>query len=164
MLGESIEMPSSRRIYGTTWDVYLHILTSERAQGVREIRRHMEFSSPSLAQYHVNKLLDLGLIKTTLDGKYEIDEAEKMDILRSFIIYRGKLIPRLVFYGALLMGIFFVYMLYWPFRWDFRDLVVIAISLFSISAFIFEAYFQHKSLVENNFVNSNNDNRQKKGG
>ncbi|RJS89485.1 transcriptional regulator [Candidatus Bathyarchaeota archaeon] len=142
--GLSFKMPGSRRISGTTWEVYLYILTSERPQGVREIWRALNLSSPSLAQYHVNKLLDLGLIEATSEGKYRANESERMDVLRSFVLLRGRLIPRLVFYGALLLGIFLAYILFWPFRWDFRDLVV---SLFSISAFFFEAYNQYRGLV-----------------
>ena len=137
-------MPSSRRISGTTWDVYIHILTSEKAKGVREIWRRLNLSSPSLAQYHVNKLLDEGLIEATSEGKYQANEGKRLEALNSFFILRGRLIPRLVFYGALLLGIFLVYLLLWPFRWDFRDLVILVVSIFSILAFFFEAYNQYK--------------------
>ena len=141
-------MPDSKRISGTTWEVYLYILTSDGAQGVREIWRSLNLSSPSLAQYHVNKLFDLGLIETTSEGKYQANEGERMDALRSFIILRGKLVPRLVFYGALLLGMFLIYVIFWPFMWDLRDLIVLTVSLISISAFFFEAYNQYKSLLE----------------
>lgn len=143
-------MPGSnrRRISGTTWEVYLYILTSERPQGVREIWRGLNLSSPSLAQYHVNKLQDLGLIEPTSEGKYQANEGERVDVLRNFVLLRGRLVPRLVLYGAFLLGLFIAYILFWPFRWDFRDLVVLAVSIFSISAFFFEAYNQYKGLVE----------------
>ena len=142
-------MPGSRRrISGTTWEVYLYILTSDKPQGVREIWRGLNLSSPSLAQYHVNKLLDLGLIDHTSEGKYRANEREQRDVLRSFVLLRGRLVPRLVFYGAFLLGILIIYLLFWPFRWDFRDLIVLAVSVFSISVFAFEAYNQYKGLVE----------------
>jgi len=141
-------MPGSKRISGTTWEVYLYILTSEGPQGVREIWRGLKLSTPSLAQYHVNKLLDLGLIEATSEGKYRLNEMERIDVLKSFIILRGKLVPRLVFYGALLLGIFLAYLILWPFMWDYRDLIVLVVSLFSISAFFFEAYNQYKGLAE----------------
>ena len=92
--------------------------------------------------------MDLGFIEPSSDGKYQANEGERMDALRSFVLLRGRLVPRLVFYGALLVGVFLAYILFWPFRWDFRDLVVLAVSLFSISAFFFEAYNQYKGLVE----------------
>lgn len=141
-------MPGSKRISGTAWEVYLYILTSERPQGVREIWRGLNLSSPSLAQYHVNKLQDLGLIEPTSEGKYQANEGERVDVLRNFVLLRGRLVPRLVLYGAFLLGLLLAYILFWPFRWDFRDLVVLAVSIFSISAFFFEAFNQYKGLVQ----------------
>jgi hypothetical protein len=140
-------MVSSRRLSGTTWEVYLYILTSE-TQGIRDIWRGLNLSSPSLAQYHVNKLLELGLLEPSPNGGFQPNEKAQRDALRNFIILRGKLVPRLVFYGALLLGVFVTYVLLWPFRWDFRDFVVIAASLFSITAFFYEAFRQRQSLLD----------------
>ena len=127
--------------------MYLHIATSEKPQGVREIWRALSLSSPSLAQYHINKLVELALIEPSPDGKYQVNEIERIDALRNFILLRGRLIPRLMFYGALLIGLFLTYLLFWPIRWDFRDLVVTAISLSSITAFFYEAYNQYQGLT-----------------
>ena len=137
-----------KRLSGTSWNVYLYILTSDKPPGVRDIWRTLKLSSPSLAQYHINKLLELKLIVPTSDGKYQVNETEQMGALRSFVLLRGRLVPRLVFYGALLLGIFISYILFWPFRWDFRDIVVLVVSIFSISVFFYEAYNQYKGLVE----------------
>jgi hypothetical protein len=137
-----------KRITGKTWSVYLYIVTSEKPQGVREIWRKLKLSTPSLVQYHINKLLDMKLIETTLDGKYRADEMEHMGVLRGFVKMRGRLIPRLVFYNALLGGMLFAYLLFWPFRWDFRDLTVLFVTVLSIIAFSFEAYNQYKGLLD----------------
>ncbi len=139
---------SRKNISGTTWNVYLFILTSEKPQGVREVWRALKLSTPSLAQYHINKLLDIKLIETTQDGKYKADEMNQMGILRNFVKMRGRLVPRLVFYSALLLGIFFIYLFLWPFRWDFRDLIVLFVTILSIIAFSFEAYNQYKGLLD----------------
>ena len=139
---------SRRKISGTTWNIYLFILTSERSQGVREVWRALKLSTPSLAQYHVNKLVDMKLIELTSEGKYQANEMEQMGVLRNFVLLRGRIIPRLVFYGSFLLGILIIYLLLWPFRWDFRDLVVLIIAIISISAFFFEAYNQHRGLIE----------------
>lgn len=113
---------------------------------MRDIWRALKLSSPSLAQYHINKLLALKLLRQTQDGKYSVKEKEQIEALRSFVLLRGKLIPRLVFYGALITGILAAYLVFKSFRWDFQDLVVLAISLFSIFAFFFEAYNQYRGL------------------
>ena len=138
-------MTGSKRIYGKTWDVYLCILTSNGPVGVREIWRALDLSSPSLAQYHVNKLLDLKLIEP-VEGKYKVNDEEKLESLRSFLMLRGMLIPRMVIYGALLSGIFLSYTILWPWRGDFRDLVTLAVCLFSTFAFFYEAYRQYHGL------------------
>jgi hypothetical protein len=139
-------MGEAKRIYGKTLDVYLCILTTEEGIGVRDIWRSLDFSSPSLAQYHVNKLLDLELIETDLDGKYRINDQESIEALRSFLLLRGMLIPRLTIYSALILGLLVSYVIYWPWRGDFRDLVTLFIGLFSAGAFLFEAVKQYRGL------------------
>ena len=137
---------NKKRISGTSWDTYLHILTSVKPQGVREVWRALNLSTPSLAQYHINKLLEANLIEATIYGKYRANEENQMAALQGFVLLRGRLIPRLVFYSTLILGILLTYLLLWPLRWDFRDLAVLAIALFSISAFLVEAFNQVKGL------------------
>jgi len=136
----------SKQIYGKTWDVYLCILTSSAPIGVRDIWRALGLSSPSLAQYHVNKLLDLRLIESTTGGKYVTNDEERLEALRSFLMLRGMLIPRMVVYAALLSGVLASYVLFWPWRGDFRDLMTLSVTLFSIAAFLFEAVKQYRGL------------------
>lgn len=133
-------------ISATTWNVYLYILTSREPIGVRDVWRELKLSTPSLAQYHVNKLLELDMITQTRQGKYVASEEKRVETLRSFVLLYGKLIPRLVFYGALITGILAFYLIAWPIEWNFRDLTIIAIAVISIVAFFFEAYIQYSSL------------------
>ncbi|MGD2142687.1 MAG: helix-turn-helix domain-containing protein [Candidatus Bathyarchaeota archaeon] len=139
-------MAGYKQVYGKTWDVYLCILTSTGPIGVRDIWRALGLSSPSLAQYHVNKLLELKLIEPTPDGKYVTNEEERLEALRSFLTLRGMLIPRMMVYAALLSGILVSYILFWPWRGDFRDLVTLAVTLLSIAGFLFEAIKQYRGL------------------
>ena len=139
-------MSGPKRIYGKTWDVYLCILTSNDPIGVREIWRSLNFSTPSLAQYHVNKLLELKLIDSTVSGKYVTNDAEKLEALRSFLSLRGLLIPRLIVYAAILSGVLVSYVYFWTWRGDFRDLTTLAVCIFSIAAFSFEAIKQYRGL------------------
>ncbi len=135
------------RLHGTTWDVYLYILTAQEPVGVRDVWRQLKLSSPSLAQYHVNKLLEGEYIKTTLYGKYEVNDALQLEALKTFVLFKGRLIPHLVVYGAIIAGLFISYLVIYPLRWDFRDLTVIAVCTISLLAFLFEAYNQYRSLV-----------------
>ena len=139
-------MAGNKRIYGTTYDVYLCILTSNSPVGVREIWRALKLSSPSLAQYHVNKLMELKLIEPQA-GKYVTNDQEQLEALRSFLMLRGMLIPRMVVYAALSAGILTSFLLLYPITWDFRDLVTVAVCLFSIATFSFEAIKQYRGLT-----------------
>jgi len=113
---------------------------------VRDVWRALKLSSPSLAQYHVNKLLDLEMVSQTRDGKYMAEKKEQVEALRNFILLRGKLVPRLIFYGAMISGILVSYLIFWPFKWDFRDLVTLVVAVFSAFVFFFEAYNQYRGL------------------
>lgn len=80
-------------LHGTTLRVYRFIISKNEPVGVREIQRKLKFSSPSLAQYHVDKLRNEGLIKEDTGG-YIADKV----ILQNLIRFRNMLIPRLFFY------------------------------------------------------------------
>ena len=139
-------MAGYKQVYGKTWDVYHCILSSGAPIGVREIWRKLGLSTPILAQQHVNKLLELKLIESTPQGKYVTNDVERLETLKSFLALRGLMIPRMVVYAALLSGIMLSYVTFWPWRGDFRDLVVLAVTLFSISTFLFEAVKQYRGL------------------
>jgi len=135
-----------RYLSGLIWEVYLYILTSNEPVGVRDLWRGLKLSSPSLAQYHINNLLEAKLIAQTADGRYAAEEKARINILRNFVLLRGRLISRMTFYGAFTLGLFAVYLLVWPLKWDLRDLVVLIVCTFSVLAFFYEAYSQHRGL------------------
>ena len=139
-------MAASKRIHGKTLDVYMCILSHDDGVGVRDIWRKLKLSSPSLAQYHVNKLLDMRLITADISGKYIINSKETVEALRNFLMLRGMIIPRLTIYAALLLGILTSYLMYYPWTGDFRDLTVISIGFISVSSFIYEALKQYRGL------------------
>ncbi len=78
---------------GTTLRVYKFVL-SNGAVGIREVQRGLKLSSPTLASYHLDKLVKAGLVKQTMEG-YEADRL----LLRNMIRLRGTLIPRYFFYS-----------------------------------------------------------------
>jgi hypothetical protein len=80
-------------------------------------------------------------------GKYEINDDLQIEALKNFVVFKGKLIPHLVVYGAIIAGLFLSYVLFYPLRWDFRDLIVFAVCTISLLAFLFEAYNQYRSLA-----------------
>jgi predicted DNA-binding transcriptional regulator len=73
---------------GTTLRVYRLIYRQGKPMGVHDVQRGLQLSSPSVAQYHIKKLLGAGLIREGQDG-YVIDRI----IFENMIRVRRALIP-----------------------------------------------------------------------
>ena len=80
---------------GTTLKVYRFLIEQNEPVGVREIQRALNFSSPSLAIYHLSKLEHAGLISHE-NGAYRVDKV----IFESNVRISGLLIPNHLFYCA----------------------------------------------------------------
>lgn len=92
---------------GNTLRVYVYVLKNRRV-GVREVQRSLSLSNPSLAQYHLNKLKESGLVKEN-NGEYEVVDEVKVDVMRDFLRVGTLLVPRFVFY-AVFFTVFTVYL------------------------------------------------------
>ena len=65
-------------------------------------------SNPSLAQYHLNKLKELGLVSEN-NGEYEVVGEVKVDVMRDFLRLGTLIVPRFVFY-AVIFTVFTAYL------------------------------------------------------
>ncbi|MDG6928477.1 MAG: hypothetical protein JRN39_04270 [Nitrososphaerota archaeon] len=83
---------------GNTLRTYVYCLKNRKV-GVREVQRSLRFSNPSLAQYHLSKLVDMGLLKEA-GGEYEVASEVKVDVMRDFLRVGTLLLPRFVFYAV----------------------------------------------------------------
>jgi DNA-binding transcriptional ArsR family regulator len=79
---------------GTTLEVYRFLLKSSKPVGAREIQRALNFSSPSLAAYHLSKLEEIGLVRKE-NGEFIIAK----NLLEDCIRVNRFLIPRYLFYS-----------------------------------------------------------------
>ncbi len=94
------EKSRTDNIKGKTLEVY-YFLAKNRSEryGVRQIQRELGYSSPSVASYHLSRLVSQGLIQKTSSGLYYIEgEPVKLGRLEDHILVAGKYIPRIVFY------------------------------------------------------------------
>ena len=94
---------------GNTLRVYVYAL-KKRKVGVREVQRALLMSNPSLAQYHLNKLKDLGLVSEN-NGEYEVVGEVKVDVMRDFLRLGTLIVPRFIFY-AVVFTVFALYLAY----------------------------------------------------
>ena len=92
---------------GNTLRVYIYALKKRRV-GVREVQRALLMSNPSLAQYHLNKLKDMGLVSEN-NGGYEVVGEVKVDMMRDFLRLGTLIVPRFIFY-AVVFTVFAAYL------------------------------------------------------
>ena len=99
---------------GKTLLVYMYILRANQPSvGVREVQRALNFSSPSVSAYHLNKLKDLGLVES-IRGDYSLILEVKVGVLRQFVTLGGIMLPRYLFYAVLMTTMLVTYVLQFP--------------------------------------------------
>ncbi|MEJ2127022.1 MAG: hypothetical protein P8X87_06935 [Candidatus Bathyarchaeota archaeon] len=111
---------------GNTLRVYWYLVQCQgNCAGPRQIQRELGFKSPALAVYHLDKLLDLGLVRKDM-GEYQITEIVDVGVLKQFMKVGSFMIPRYITY-ATMISVLFVF-----FLTQFRDL-----NFYSLFALIF---------------------------
>ncbi len=95
-------------LYGKTLLIYLYLLLVRKPTGIRELQKKLNFSSPSVVHYHLNKLINLGLVKQ-VSSKYIAQKIIKIGILKQFLIIKSKLVPRYFLYAAFFTTILIAY-------------------------------------------------------
>ena len=78
---------------------------------VREVQRALHFSSPSVAQHHLERLRELGLVeKQAAGGAYFLASKVKVGVLRHFVKLGRLLFPRYFFYAVFSTTLYLVYL------------------------------------------------------
>ncbi len=106
---------SIKDVQGNTLIVYWFLLKSDGTHSAREIQRKTGISSSSLALHHLNKLIELGLVKKDIHGEYSVARKINLGIL-SLFSGKGKIfVPRFVFYAAFSSGLLLssIYLFYY---------------------------------------------------
>ena len=97
---------------GKAWKVYWLLLKSGRPMSVREVQRALHFSSPSVANHHLEQLRELGLVqKQDIGGHYSLVSEVKIGVLRHFVKLGKLLFPRYFFYAVFSATSLIVYLL-----------------------------------------------------
>jgi DNA-binding transcriptional ArsR family regulator len=139
---------------GKTLLVYWTLLKSGSYLGVREIQRKLNFSSPSVASYHLEKLNDLELVEKDITGAYIVkkkaDIAELNDIIVFRLAKRVILLPRFIFYAIFLTVMLIGYFLFLFPNFIFVETIfVLIMGLTSASFFWWETFriYKNKPLI-----------------
>jgi predicted DNA-binding transcriptional regulator len=122
---------------GKTMQVYLYLLKTGKASGVREIQKALGFSSPSIAHHHLEKLLSLGIVEKDSYERYVLAKKVDIGVLGSFVNFAGITLPRLSFYAAFFSVICFAYIIS---NINFLDVYALVGTAGSAIAFWFETF------------------------
>ncbi len=96
---------------GKAWRVYWLLLKTGRPVSVREVQRALHYSSPSVAQHHLEQLRSLGLVdKQNVGGDYELIGEVKIGVLRHFVKLGRLLFPRYFFYAVFSTTFYLAYL------------------------------------------------------
>ncbi len=111
---------------GNTLRVYWCLLeASGNSVGPRGVQKRLSFSSPALAVYHLDKLVELGLVAKSR-GAYHLLKMVEVGVLKQFMAFKGFLIPRHALYATMLTTLLLFYIS------QFRE-----VSFYSLFALIF---------------------------
>lgn len=132
---DSKKLPIEDQLKGKTLQVYMYMIKRKDPVGVREVQRDLGFSSPSVANYHIDKLAELALVSQDEYGRYYVVQKVQVGVLQAFVNIGGLAVPRLSFFAA-----FFTTMLLAYFVLNLEELNIYAIgfALAGAAAFWFE--------------------------
>ena len=95
-------------LQGNTLRVYWYLIgSSEGSKGVgpRDVQRRLSFSSPNLAVYHLDKLVDLGVVEKAVGG-YRVVRVVDVGVLKQFAKIRRFVFPRHILYASMWSTLF----------------------------------------------------------
>jgi len=124
---------------GKTLLVYWYLLKHKgSAVGVREVQRRLGFSSPSVAAYHLDKLVSLGLVEKNRLGEYAISKELRVGVLRFFTRLGRVLLPRYLFYSVFFTTMLLTYLLLYEHAWTVHEVVAVLFGLLACAVLWFE--------------------------
>jgi hypothetical protein len=97
---------SDIHLSGNTLRVYTFIFKVKQST-IKEVQRGLGLNSPALAQYHLEKLVTLGLAKRDdMSGEYLLVREIKVETLEQFLKIGSYIIPRFLLYTVMLSILF----------------------------------------------------------
>jgi len=92
--------------------VYWYLCSGRHGEsGARAVQRALGFSSPSTAVFHLERLVEMGLVKKARDGRYEVIQYRKFGLMTRFLHFGSWWIPKHLAYAIVTTTIIFVVLL-----------------------------------------------------
>ena len=122
---------------GNTLRVYWFLLKSPNDMvGARETQRALKFSSPALAVYHLDKLIELGLAEKT-NGEYRLVKAVNVGVLKQFIRFGALMLPRHFLYATMFTTLLIFFLIQFK-RADFSSIFALVLGLLATGIMWYE--------------------------
>lgn len=135
MSEESIESV----LKGNTLRVYWFLLQSPNGiVGARETQRALNFSSPALAVYHLDKLTELGLAEKT-NGEYRLVKAVNVGVLKQFVRFGAFMLPRHFLYATMFTTLLIFFLTQFN-RVDFYSTFALLLGLLATGIMWYETF------------------------
>lgn len=94
----------NEKIKGKSLEVYQFLVENPGNHGIREIQRELDYTSPSIASYHIKRLLKAKMINKTNDNQYYAIKDEIMfGDIGTHINFLSYWIPRSLAYGITIL-------------------------------------------------------------
>ncbi len=137
-------MEQERMLQGKTLLVYLYLLKKKESSGIREVQRELGLSSPSVAEYQIEKLIGLGLASRDNYGRVFVTRKVKVKALEQYVSFGRFTVPRMAFYATV-----FALIPVLLFAFDSWNIYAVIVSAAAAGIFSIEAWKMWKfSLYE----------------
>ena len=140
-MSENIENQLEYSLRGKAWQVYWYLLKTGKPESVRKVQRALHFSSPSVANHHLEQLRELGLVeKQEIGGNYVLVSQVKIGVLKHYVKLGGLLFPRYFFYAVFSTVFYIAFLLFLLQGFTSANLFMIAFGAIVTVVFWYEAY------------------------
>jgi len=124
-------------LQGNTLRVYWFLLSRhEDSVGARETQRALGFSSPALAVYHLDKLVEMELADKT-NGEYRLVKTVNVGVLKQFVRLGSLMVPRYFFYATMFTTLLVFYLTQFR-RVDFYSTFALVLAVLAVAVSWFE--------------------------
>jgi hypothetical protein len=124
---------------GNTLRVYWFLLRSPNGMvGARETQRALKFSSPALAVYHLDKLIELGLAEKT-NGEYRLVKAVNVGVFKQFVRFGALMLPRHFLYATMFTTLLIFFLIQFE-RVDFSSIFALVLGLLATGIMWYETF------------------------
>jgi hypothetical protein len=130
------------KLQGRTLQVYLYLLKKSQPVGIRELQRDLGLSSPSVAEYQIVKLVELGIAQKDVYGQTRLVKKVKVKALNQYMEIGPRIIPRVALYAFVFTAVACTYAIV---SWNSINFLAFAVCISASAIFWFETFKSRSS-------------------